>query len=393
MLPYFLCVDIGSSSLKAALIDAGGSLHAFVRKPYDVSGRAVLASDWERALRQAVKSLSDAHREAPAALCISGNGPTLVPVTAGGESLAPLHWYDKRVGAATGPSLFLPYVQLFARTQAQDYAATRFLFSAQEWLAWRLGAEPVTVLPSAFYRPYYWDEEQCRILGLDLQKFPRFVDLGTVIGRTKAGALPGLAADPLPLVAGGPDFVMALIGTGVIKPGMVCDRAGTSEGINICTEQPVYRVGLRTLPHPRAGLWNLSGLIPESGVLFERYRSESGQAERAYEETLEDILTHESQRAVQGRAVLECIAAQVRQVLALFEREGFPITQMRVSGGQAKSALWNTLKAELIGCTLTVPQIPDGELAGNAVLSAAALGLYPDWITAVNALIRVEESL
>ncbi|MDR2808834.1 MAG: sugar kinase [Spirochaetaceae bacterium] len=387
---YFLCVDIGTSSLKAAIIDSGGSECAFVREPYLVSGRPVLACDWERALEQAVKSIIGTQKESPAALCISGNGPTLVPVTAEGESLPPIHWYDKRARTAAVPSLFLPYADVFARTQAHDYAAARFLFSAQEWLAWRLGARAVTTLPSDFYRPYYWDEEQCRLLGLDHEKFPSFAAMGTVIGATKAGALPGLASS-IPIVAGGPDFVMALIGTGVIKPGMVCDRAGTSEGINICTEEPVFLKGLRTLPHPRAGLWNLSGLIPESGKLFERYRKEIDQADCAYEQTLEDIFSKKTQAAVQGMAVLERIASQVRRVLDIFARGGFPITQMRVSGGQAKSALWNKLKSELIGCCLLVPRIADGELAGNAALCAAALGLYPDWQSAAEAMIKVDE--
>ena len=183
---------------------------------------------------------------------------------------------------------------------------------------------------------------------------------------------------------------MALLGTGVIKAGMVCDRAGTSEGINICTEEPVYAQGLRTLPHPCEGLWNLSGLIPESGELFELYRKESFQTDFAYEKTIDDIFNKKTKEALAGMAVLERIASNVRQVLDIFAKRGFHITKMRVSGGQAKSALWNELKANLIGCTLSAPQIADGELAGNALLCATALGFYPDWQAAVENMIRIE---
>jgi sugar (pentulose or hexulose) kinase len=46
---------------------------------------------------------------------------------------------------------------------------------------------------------------------------------------------------------------------------------------------------------------------------------------------------------------------------------------MVVSGGQAKSPLWNAMKAKKTGAVLLVPEIPDGELAGDAVLGALYL--------------------
>jgi sugar (pentulose or hexulose) kinase len=134
-----LCADIGSSSLKAAFIDTGGRCHGFVRKAYSrerLARDAVDGSDWEKSLALAIGELSrDAPGLKPDVLCISGNGPTLVPLTREGKSLTPLHWYTGRADAPKQlPSLFLPYAAEFLRENPGGYAQTRYLFSAPEWL-------------------------------------------------------------------------------------------------------------------------------------------------------------------------------------------------------------------------------------------------------------------
>ncbi|MDR1955658.1 MAG: sugar kinase, partial [Treponema sp.] len=105
----FLCADIGTSALKAALIDPDGRKVAFTREPYPLERVAtgkIRSSDWEEALACGWARLASQEPGVrPAAICISGNGPTLVPLTVDGETLAPLHWYNPRIPDATAPSL------------------------------------------------------------------------------------------------------------------------------------------------------------------------------------------------------------------------------------------------------------------------------------------------
>lgn len=413
-----LCVDIGTSSLKAAFIDLEGRLRAFAREPYR-QDRAEAAA-WEAAFDRALSRLPGG--SPPLAVCVSGNGPTLVPVTPDDQALAPLHWYDAGISAppgAAGPSFFLPRAAWFMEQRPKDYAKTRYLFSAQEWLSWRLGAEPVTVLPSAAYEPYYWDRGQCAGFGVDYGRFPPMTALGSFIGRTRPRE--GLAGG-IPLAAGAPDFIMALIGTGVLEPGMVCDRAGSSEGINVCIEAPRAAPGLRTLPHAAPGRWNLGAVLPASGRLFDWYRSVTGQQDMAYARTLEGIfpggtvnappetdrrtaiaalyLQGEAaalrfphglpDREELGRTVLESLGFMVRRTLGRLADEGFPVAEMRLSGGQAKSPLWNRLKADITGTRLAALEIPDGELAGDACAAAFALGEAADFAEASRRMIRIQ---
>lgn len=420
--PTVLCADIGTSSLKAACIDVDGHTRCFARETY---AGAVAAREWESALARALaKILSRSGVCKPDAICISGNGPTLTPIDRHGEALAPLYWHQGPQGSAEsrgeagGRSFFLPHVERFRRDRRSDYERTVRLLSAQEWLSWRLGAEAVTTLPAS-YEPYYWDDAQCAALGIDRGLFPPFVAPGTVIGRLSPEAarrLTGLAGGTdrlsagIPIVAGGVDFIMALIGAGTVEPGMVCDRAGTSEGINLCAafpgmaEPPRFPPEIRTLPHAGPGLWNLSVIIPASGRLFEQYRAVAGQENRPYDDILAELIpggflpdlspagsARFSGALELGRAVLVTMGFTVRAAAETLGRHGFPVTEMRLSGGQSKNRRWNQLKADLTGISLLVPEQPDCELAGDAVLGAMALGEAADLREGIGRIVRVKE--
>lgn len=451
--PAILCADIGTSSLKAAAIDHDGRLLAFAREPYPadrVAAGTVTAADWEAAFARACRGLFAASSTTAAsgalssselsisAVCVSGNGPTLVPIRADGTVLDSLHWHDGRAieGAEASSkklySFFLPRAAWLCRERPRAYERTRFFLSSQEWLSFRLGAEPVTVLPSAAYRRYYWDAAQLDAFGLDGDKFPPLVLLGERIGAVSRAAEDsfGIAAGT-PIVAGGPDFFMALIGVGAIETGVVCDRAGTSEGLNVCADRQSRSRELRTLPQLRDGLWNVSAMLPTTGRLFEWFRSITGQTGRDYREMLEEIRRAVSRtfsvdhrpaavnrggfffpdlkateglgaasafistagltdRAELGKAVLEAIGFLVRGGIETLERHGFRIEGMRLSGGQAKNEIWNRMKADMTGRVLCVPEIADGELSGDACVALAALGDAVSIEEAVGRVVRID---
>jgi len=445
MMGTVLSIDIGTSSLKAAYIDFDGKLLAFGREIYcpDPAFPGAGAREWEQAFFRALEKL---HTQAPErgidGVCISGNGPTLVPVTRRGEALPPLYWNGKSSllpGAAEAPSFFLPHAAWFKENAPDDYGKTELLVSSHEWLAVQLGAGAVTVLPQTAYEPYYWNDDQCRLFGLDRKKFPPFAKMGSVIGTVSAeaasvfGAISGNRLKRgTPIIAGGPDFITALIGTGTLKSGDVCDRAGSSEGINVCAAAPLEGAGgktlvggkaadsLRSLPHAKEGLWNIGALIPSSGILFEKYRTATGQEHRPYDELLAELIPVTTDTDIfrnldfslgpqkapplnnsefripnsalePGRSVLCAMGFAVRSALRTLDASGFPVTEMKVSGGQGKNPRWNQLKADISGVSLVAGEIIDGELVGNAVLAAAALGAFPSFEEAADKMIRIRE--
>jgi xylulokinase len=159
---------------------------------------------------------------------------------------------------------------------------------------------------------------------------------------------------------------------------MACDRAGSSEGINVCTgKKPLYPLPevpgafpLRILPHAVEGYWNVGAVIPRSGKLFDELMASPPYRHRSEAEVLKELVTNP---ASPGRKALEEVAGKFNAALETLEAAGFPVRELVLSGGQAKSPFWNQFKADFTGRRLFEPEIPDAELAGNAVLGALAL--------------------
>jgi xylulokinase len=352
-----------------------------------------------------------------------------VPVGKDGREGRPLHWHGPKKSARTLPSLFLPYVAAFKEQSPGLYAETAHFLAPQDWLAWRLGADMVSALPSPSYIPYYQDNAQCRAYGLDEAKFPPFAQMGSRIGKLSPRCAEWGLAPGLPLIAGGPDFIMALIGVGAVSAGLACDRAGSSEGINLCIASPHESRQLRLLPHAKEGLWNIGAILPTSGRLFEWFRHITGQDERSYGEILEEIikapglpplpvlsggssvffpdlaasggfsspsaffsLAGLTSRASLGRSVVEALGFRVLGALDTFRAEGLAVEELRLSGGQAKNALWNQLKADISGLTLHAMETADGELAGDASLCLMALGEASSLDEACGRIVHIKES-
>ena len=94
----FLCVDIGTSSLKAALVSDKGQVLSFYREMFSSSDKSKISSDWIAGLQNSIYKIKRDIQLAGNgfscdAVCISGNGPTLVS-----EDGTTLLWNEKLDG-------------------------------------------------------------------------------------------------------------------------------------------------------------------------------------------------------------------------------------------------------------------------------------------------------
>ena len=242
------------------------------------------------------------------AICISGNGPTLcgrdgqtllwnadICDTAGtlgsfanagasgnGTSGANIcATAGTAVSSANKKSLYIPRILGFAKRfpsywQQKDCT----VFSGPEYLICLLTGKALSILPEERFLEAYWSKGGFEEAGLStkdaeiaMQKLPTFVPPASIAGTLtkEAAAFLGGIKDGIPVVCGAPDFISALVGTNTLRAGLFCDRAGSSEGINLCTSKPVVGQGIRTLPSIIPGLWNASVLLPESGERFSAY--------------------------------------------------------------------------------------------------------------------------
>ena len=75
------------------------------------------------------------------------------------------------------------------------------------------------------------------------------------------------------------------------------------------------------------------------------------------------------------------------------KKKGVPFPdEMRVAGGQAKSALWNQMKADITGMKISVPSCPDAELLGDAAFAFTALKVFSSLTCASESLFSKAET-
>lgn len=410
-----LAVDIGTSSLKAALIDPRGTVLANARCRFPRARRA--PADWVAAFDEALAILKatsgDRKGTRPpeiAAITISGNGPTVVSVGPGGEPGEILLWNDPvppadkiRNPARPSRSLFIPRIEAFRTLFPAQYESARWILSGPEFLVWHLTGNPVTILPEQRFAIAYWTADSIEAAGLDGSKLAPFVAPGAGVGMTgKRGqvgtgvngrATAGSIPEGIPVIAGGPDFIVALIGTDTLAAGKACDRAGTSEGLNVCTETPVADPLVRPLPSVVPGLWNAAYLLPETGADFNVWRRESGQATRSYPDLMAEIeaspiFPASGTPTHPGREVVERIGFSVRKGIETLSAATGMRPVYGLSGGQARNDTWSRMKADITGATFALTSTPDGELMGDAILGFAGTGEYSGIADAARAMVR-----
>jgi xylulokinase len=93
------------------------------------------------------------------------------------------------------------------------------------------------------------------------------------------------------------------------------------------------------------------------------------------------------------RAVMEGVAFGLRDSFELMKNAGLGrISQVRVSGGGAKSPLWRQILADVLDIDLVTVNSTEGAAYGTALLAATGAGVFPDVGSACAKAIRITGS-
>ena len=441
-----LTVDIGTSVFKSALWDFEGNRIAFASTPLSICAsdgarHETESGQWLKAFGECRGSLCaevPAAAAAVEALVICGNGPSLVPVlgppSPGNVPATPARlWLDRRaakaaerVSALSGgfvdAGFFLPKALDIKINEPELYEKTKVFLGCPELLAYALTGETRTVFPSDGFERWFWTDAILDALGLDGEKFPPFIRPGEVFGGLTAQAANRFDLKPgIPVISGGSDFIAAILGTGAIKPGRACNRTGTSDGINACTEKCVSDDRLMSYGHPVKPFWNLSGIVSTTGKAVEWARNllgaESydeffrlaqtakpgarglvflpyltGERAPAWDPSARGVLKGlglSTGRPEFARAVLEGVNFAIRDIIEIMEETGAVIDELRVAGSAAGRDLLNRIKADITGKPVFVPAQKETELLGLAAIGSCALGKHASFAEAARAFVRI----
>jgi xylulokinase len=93
------------------------------------------------------------------------------------------------------------------------------------------------------------------------------------------------------------------------------------------------------------------------------------------------------------RALLEGVAHGLRDSFELMKSAGLAeVSQVRISGGGARSPLWRQILADVLDAELVTVNTTEGAAYGAALLAATGAGAFPDVASACAAVIRATGS-
>ncbi len=270
-----LAIDIGTTALKAALFDRTGSLLAETTREYDL---VTPRPDWVEmgcesywsTLRAALADLW-AHPAVDArdvaALGISAQGETLVPVNASGRPLRnAIVWLDNRAQAeavelddrfgaeriyeVTGQPAMLaawPAAKLrwLGAHEPEISAATHKYLLIEDYLLWRLTGEYLTegsLATSTCYwdfRRKHWWPEMLEAIEVEEAQLPTLVEPGSQIGPILPAVADelGLSAGTI-VCAGALDQACGAIGAGNIAGGGFSENTGAAIALCATLDEP-----------------------------------------------------------------------------------------------------------------------------------------------------------
>ena len=260
--PVSLGIDLGTSELKAILMDVDGEVLAHAGVRLSVSRRhsgwsEQAPQDWWHACLQALEQLR-AHEAFARVACIGLSGQMHGAVLLGDDDrvLYPaILWDDSRaVGEAeqlgagfaevTGSlpmaGLTAPKLLWLQRHEPEVFKAIDCVLSPKDYLRLRLTGERISEMSDAAGTLWLdvaqreWFAPMVGATGLTLAQMPRLVEGGAASGCLKASGL-GLSPEVV-IAGGGGDNPVAAVGIGAINAGDGFITLGTSAAIVAITD-------------------------------------------------------------------------------------------------------------------------------------------------------------
>jgi autoinducer 2 (AI-2) kinase len=284
-----------------------------------------------------------------------------------------------------------------------------------------------------------WSDEILDICGLRHDVFPQIKEPGTVIGAVTAAAAreTGLAAGT-PVVMGGADTQLGLLGIGMTRPNQFTVVGGSFWQATVVLDKPLVdpQARLRTLCHVIPGQWMMEGIGFYSGITLRWFRDAfcDLEKEQAAERGIDPYVLMEqsaatvppgsngvigifsnimeAQRWVHAspaflqfdiadpahsgrreciRAILESGAYVAGGHLGIIEElTGRHFDEAVFTGGAAKSRVWPQIMADVLGVPVRVPVVKESTALGAAICAGLGAGLYDDVAEVTDRIVRFE---
>jgi xylulokinase len=355
-------------------------------------------------------------------------------------------WLIETTGLVPTHGMSLAHLLWLRRHRAELWRGARRIRFAKDYVLYRLTGCQVTD-PSTPSRSgmldicsQQWSDEICGAFGIEESMLPPIRERAwQLVAELPAAQADELGLPPgLPVAMGGADDASAALGCGAIRPGQACLGTGTAASWRTvlagCTvdatgqgdisphllpDRYLHEVAIESTgsslrwlrdviadPGER-GETGVAALVRSAaevecgaeGLFFFPFVDGAARAPRYTSEASAAYLGLRSGhgRAHLVRAVLEGVAFQYRATMLMLASSGALARSIsagdpiRVGDGEAMSALWTQLKADVLGVPLQVPQLADLAAAGAAILAGIAAGVFADAASGAARLVRWDQ--
>jgi autoinducer 2 (AI-2) kinase len=287
-----------------------------------------------------------------------------------------------------------------------------------------------------------WSSRTIDICELDRSVFPHVTAPGTAIGEvtTHASAQTGLRAGT-PVVVGGADTQLGLVGLGTIVPGGVTVVGGSFWQLTAAIPAPQIDGDrrLRTLCHALPGQWMIEGIGFYSGLAMRWFRDAFCAAERDRAQRdgtdVYDLLELDASDVPPGsdgvvgifsnlmnaarwvhaspafigfdlsdpersgrrqcvRAIEESAAYVACGHLGIVQEvTGLGVDHIVFTGGGAKGRLWPRILADVLGLPVMIPHVKESTALGAAMYAGVGGGLFSDISEIASRVARFERTV
>lgn len=278
-----------------------------------------------------------------------------------------------------------------------------------------------------------WNEDLLRELDVSKGMLPSIAPTGTIVGKvSKTASFETGLLEGTPIVLGGGDQQVGSIGSGVIESGVVSVSLGTAAGVMAYNNEPVLdeKMSYYCQPHAVPGAWEMEGFTLTAGGAFRWYRDNVGIPEKDKANSMGidpyDLICKKASEASLGsqglyfiptmsgavldpfargawvgltlahdrnsmaRSILEGISYELKDILDSFEKGGFKLKEVRITGGGAKSDFWGAIQADIYGVPVVRPIVSDAPLLGCTFLAGVGAGVYTSLSDFVNSFLKID---
>ncbi|MEM8658918.1 MAG: xylulokinase, partial [Pseudomonadota bacterium] len=290
----YIGLDLGTSGLKALLIDAEQAIVAEAQAPLEVQRQhpgwsEQLPADWLTAAEAAIAALGAAHAlDAVRGIGLSGQMHGAVLLDASDNVLRPcILWNDTRAAAqaaamdaepafraVTGnivfPGFTAPKLAWVAEAEPEVFAQVARVLLPKDYLRLWLTGEAVSEMSDAAGTSWLdvgardWSDDLLGRTGLGREHMPRLVEGSEVSGvlRPELAQRWGLPAEVI-VAGGGGDNAASAVGVGVVQAGDAFLSLGTSGVLFAASDAyaPDPATAVHTFCHALPDTWHQMGVI------------------------------------------------------------------------------------------------------------------------------------